>query len=219
MQVFVLGKAPHTAKTRLAPVLDREGRARLAHAMLADTLGTVTTAKSVRAVTLVSDDNRLAGLANSLNARFLHQSPASDMNGAAAQALAATDAEIGPALILHADLPFLRASDLDDLHTLWREGSVIAAPSIDGGTNALLIDADREWRFAYGPDSFKAHAAVARSLGRAYRALTRASLACDLDDPVMLARLRRPAFRGQCGPHTQTALSHNTPRVPLRSYA
>lgn len=219
MKVFVLAKSPQLAKTRLAPVLDRNERANLARAMLSDTLETLGTALSVTSVSLISGDTGLLELATSHGAAFLHQTIENGMNGAAVLALDSTGPEHNPVLILHADLPLLRARDLDDLASTWRSRTVVAAPSIDGGTNALLLDADDDWSFSYGPGSFEAHRATALSLGRPFCAITRTSLACDLDDPAMLARLRKPAYRQQCGPHTQAALSQSTPSVPVRSYA
>lgn len=219
MQVFVLAKSPQLAKTRLAPVLDRDERAHLARAMLADTLQTLKNAASVASVTLVSGDTGLAPLAASHNVLFLHQATDSGINGAASQALLAARNDNGPVLILHADLPLLRLRDLDDLAANWRPGTVVAAPSIDGGTNALLLDAGQDWSFTYGTGSFEVHRATALSLSRRFRAITRTSLACDLDDPAMLMRMRKPAYRNQCGPNTQAALSHSTPSVPVWSYA
>lgn len=219
MQVFVLAKSPHLAKTRLAPVLDRDERAHLARAMLADTLITLDNATCVASVTLVSGDTDLARLAANHNALFLHQAADSGMNGAASQALLTARRGSGPVLILHADLPLLRLRDLDDLAANWRTGTVVAAPSIDGGTNALLLDADKDWSFTYGTSSFEAHRTTALSLGRRFRAITRTSLACDLDDPAMLTRMRKLAYRNQCGLNTQAALSQSTPSVPVRSYA
>jgi 2-phospho-L-lactate guanylyltransferase len=101
---------------------------------------------------------------------------------AAADAGARWAADMGAArvVIAHADLPLAT-----DLAILARDGSrptVAAVPCHrDDGTPVLSIPAGGGFRFAYGPGSFRRHAAEARRLGLAFRAVRDPGLSQDVD--------------------------------------
>lgn len=92
------------------------------------------------------------------------------------------------AVIAHADLPFARS-----LAPLARDGArpVVAVVPChrDDGTTVLSVPADVPFRFAYGPGSFRRHAAEARRLGLGFRVVRDADLAFDVDVPDDLDRL------------------------------
>lgn len=220
MQVFVLAKSPQEAKTRLAPVLDRNERADLAAAMLRDVLAVLVTTCPHGPVTVISSDPHIGSIANAFGAEFHRELSPSGLNGAARCALEiARRSAQGPALILPADLPLLRPQDIADLSLLSAKGGVVAARSVDGGTNALVVPTHLDWPFAYGVDSFHHHRIAALSLGQSFSALTRTSLACDLDNPAMLHRMRHTNLLSQCGAHTRAAITPSDHLVAVRSYA
>lgn len=94
-----------------------------------------------------------------------------------------------PILVLHADLPLLRAEDVEAL---------LAAASIAGaavgpdrhatGTNALAIADGRDIQFAFGPDSLAQHKAA---LGAQVPIVECAGLTFDLDTPDDILALPR----------------------------
>lgn len=88
----------------------------------------------------------------------------------------------GPALIVHADLPFLSARDVYDV--LDRDADVVVARARDGGTNGLLLPAAMP--LAFGPGSAVAHAARARSLGYRTAVVDVEGFAVDVDDGAAL---------------------------------
>jgi 2-phospho-L-lactate guanylyltransferase len=92
------------------------------------------------------------------------------------------------AVIAHADLPFAR-----DLDRLARDGAqpVVAVVPChrDDGTPVLSVPTASEFRFAYGPASFRRHAAEARRLGLALRVVRDRDLAFDVDVPDDLVDL------------------------------
>jgi 2-phospho-L-lactate guanylyltransferase len=96
------------------------------------------------------------------------------------------------AVIAHADLPFARS-----LAPLARDGArpiVAVVPCHrDDGTTVLSVPVAVPFRFAYGPGSFRRHAAEARRLGLGFRVVRDAELAYDVDVPDDLARLDRAA--------------------------
>ena len=59
----------------------------------------------------------------------------------------------------------------------------------DDGTPVLSVPTAGEFRFAYGPDSFRRHAAEARRLGLAVRVVRDRDLAFDVDVPDDLVDL------------------------------
>jgi len=92
------------------------------------------------------------------------------------------------AVVAHADLPFARS-----LAPLARDGArpiVAVVPCHrDDGTTVLSVPVDVPFRFAYGPGSFRRHAAEARRLGLGFRVVRDAELAFDVDVPDDLDRL------------------------------
>lgn len=208
MRLFVLAKPLDQAKGRLAGALDADARAQLAEAMLADLLVQARAARTLNGVAVLTADPRLARLARDLGAEAVFEGEPRGLNAAAALALAEARARGDRAvMILPADLPWLRAADIDDLARSWRPGATAAAPATDGGTNGLVLDTRLDWDFRFGPGSFAAHMAVARDLGAPFLTLARDALAFDLDDAAALARACDPRALPRLGPQTRAALS------------
>jgi 2-phospho-L-lactate guanylyltransferase len=88
-----------------------------------------------------------------------------------------------PALVVHADLPWLRVVDVERL--LAEPGDVVVARAHDGGTNALLLR--RLMPPAFGRDSALVHAIAARERGLRARVVDIDGLARDLDDASALS--------------------------------
>jgi len=92
------------------------------------------------------------------------------------------------AVVAHADLPFART-----LAPLTRDGGrpiVAVVPCHrDDGTTVISVPVGVPFGFAYGPGSFRRHAAEARRLGLGFRVVRDADLAFDVDIPADLGRL------------------------------
>ena len=99
---------------------------------------------------------------------------------------------IGTLIILHGDLPNLRAGDIETLsRALPSDGGpgVAIGPDRAGtGTNALALRPPGVINFRFGTGSFAAHAAEVERAGVPLVAVNRAGLAFDLDTPEDLAR-------------------------------
>jgi 2-phospho-L-lactate guanylyltransferase len=92
------------------------------------------------------------------------------------------------AVIAHADLP--RAHDLDRLARDAARPVVALVPCHrDDGTPVLSVPTVVDFRFAYGPDSFRRHAAEARRLQLGLRVVRDRDLAFDVDVPDDLLAL------------------------------
>lgn len=179
-------KALDAAKGRLGVALDGHARRELVAKMLALVVDACRGCAAVDELLLVAGDEAAADLGRSLGVRALVVT----QPGLPAAMAAADDATSTAAatLVVAADLPAATAVDLDAVCGAARGGApaVVVAPTLDGGTGALLRRPPRVIQTAYGPGSAAAHLALARAAGvRAVR-LDVANLAHDVDTPEQL---------------------------------
>ncbi len=130
-------------------------------------------------VAVVCDDEEVARWATDLGATVMWE-PGQGLNGAVragVDRLARSGAE--RVLVAHGDLP--RARRLGALPAF--DGVTLVPDRRDDGTNVLRLPTGRDFRFAYGPGSFRAHRAEATRLGLAVRVLRDPDLAYDVDWP------------------------------------
>ncbi|HEX9855952.1 MAG TPA: 2-phospho-L-lactate guanylyltransferase [Acidimicrobiia bacterium] len=165
------------AKARLSGVVDAAARSRLGMAIAAHTVSELSAADVP--VVVVTGDADVAAWAKSLGHEPIDEA-AGDGTGlnAAGSAVARHAARMSePWLLVHADLPMLRAADIPAMLTAAADEGVIA-PSHDGGTN-VIGGTGPGFRFQYGHGSFAKH------LGLMPRAevLVTPELAYDLDTP------------------------------------
>ena len=160
-------------KTRLADLLAADERDRLARAMLRDVL-TVLDATEHEPVVLATaeidcdtpvivDDRPLSLAVN--------------------DALAATD---GPVGVVMADLALVTTDALARVFA--PDASVVLAPGLGGGTNALVAR-DPEFRVDYHGLSYLDHCVAASTAGSEVVTVDSFRLAVDIDDPTDLAEV------------------------------
>ena len=203
MLAFVPLKGFRDGKTRLSAVLDEDARGHLSFWMMRRVLRSLAEAESVRRVVLISKDVDAQSAAQTLGAdSFFEES--GDLNGALREAVSAfrdspdrppSASELPPEaiLIIPADLPLLKAEDVDAMAALRGTDArcVVAAPSHRGeGTNALLLHPPDVLSPAFGPDSFNSHRARAVASGAAFLEHRSAGLGLDIDLPEDLESLR-----------------------------
>ncbi len=173
--VLIPVKAFHQAKRRLDLVLSVTERERLVRTMATH----VVAACAPLPVAVVCDDDEVAAWAAGHGAIVLWE-PGQGLNGAVGAGvgrLAASGAVW--VTIAHGDLP--RARGLGTLPPF--DGVTLVPDRRDDGTNVLRLPADCEFRFAYGPGSFRAHRAEATRLGLGVRVVRDPDLAYDVDWP------------------------------------
>lgn len=174
--------------------LPAELRAELALAMLGDV---VAAAVTVGDVLVVTDDPGAALVADELGAEVVPD-PGGGQGPAVVVGLAAAD---GPCMVVNADLPRARPSDLNALAVPAGAGRVGLVAARDGTTNALSLPFPEVFRPLYGPGSagqFRAHVA-ALALG-----LDDLSLPNLVEDVDTLPDLNRIGPRS--GPRTRALL-------------
>lgn len=176
-------RSPGHGKTRLAPDLDRDARAALAGAMLADVVAALRAA-DLRVV-VAAGGPAAAAAASALAAEVVVDGPEVRSLD---QAVAHTRRRLGPVpalLVVQADLPLLTADDVRAV--VAGEHAVVVAPTADGGTSALLRRPPDVVATAYGPGSGAAHLRLARERGLVPHVVDRPGLRHDVD---VLADLR-----------------------------
>lgn len=177
IRAFALGKA------RLAASLDAAERAALAQRWAEQVVG----AASPMPVVVVSSDPDVEAWAAGLALEVIADTGTLDGAVAAGRdhLRAAGCARV---VVAHADLPRAR-----ELVRLARDGTrpivAIVPCHRDDGTPVLSVPTASDFRFAYGPGSFRRHAAEARRLHCGVRVVRDADLAFDVDVPDDLAAL------------------------------
>ncbi len=186
---------------RLADVLDSGERHALQGAMLRDVLLACERSGAVAATIVVTSDPAAEAVARSLGAGVeADHVPPRGMNAAVSRGLRAAERwGARSALVLTADLPLIRADDLDRIAGREHELLDVAlAPSRDGtGTNAMLLRPPAAIGPELGPDSLARHIRRAQDRGLRWATVDLPSVALDIDTPDDLAALRA-AGAGSC---------------------
>ena len=182
------------AKSRLGAVLDAEERRDLVERLLRGTVTAALATPAVAEVLVVSPDPEVLEVARGAGARSIEQR-SRGLNPALQEARAAASGS--RLLILPADLPGLRPSDVDrilDAGDAAGTPSVVLVPDRHGtGTNALLLDPPDAIDPAFGGDSRAGHAWLAASADIPFVEIT-GVLDLDVDTPedLLLAEALAP---------------------------
>lgn len=182
--LIVPAKPLQEAKSRLAGILSTSQRAALSAHLLERTLRMAATSACFHRSLVVSRDPAALSLAVRYGALPLLET-GFDLNAALEQACRHASAlGAAAALILPADLPRLRTTDLHALVAAFDDSRRVAiAPSSDGGTNALLLPLPAPFRLAFGPNSFDVHCRQMTEAGYVPQPVCTATLRFDLDTP------------------------------------
>jgi 2-phospho-L-lactate/phosphoenolpyruvate guanylyltransferase len=182
--VLIPVKAFHQAKRRLGSTMAEPDRVRLVRDMASH----VVLACAPLPVAVVCDDEEVARWASGLGATVMRE-PGQGLNGAVRagfERLSRAGAQW--VTVAHGDLPRARG-----LGTLPRFDGVTLVPDRrDDGTNVLRLPTGSDFRFAYGPGSFRRHRAEATRLGLPVRVLRDPDLAYDVDWPADVVELGTP---------------------------
>jgi 2-phospho-L-lactate guanylyltransferase len=183
------------AKSRLSGVLAPHERRALAQAMVEDVLAALVGHGGLSGVLLVSDDPSAELLAHRYGVETIREEALGSrgLNGvvsAASRRLA--DAGAGDIMVLHGDLPLLRAADVEALLATYAEPDVdlVLGPDLAGqGTNVMIFPADNPPTFHYGAGSLLAHQAAAEAAGLRHCSVERVGIGLDVDSPEDLLAL------------------------------
>lgn len=183
------------AKQRLSPLLGASERGMLAEAMLRDVLSRVVSTRSLDATFVVTGDAKVSEITSSLGARLIREQEETGETDAVTFALMEMKQRgIRSALIIPADIPLVRAEDIELLVEQVSEAGLsspfaLLVPSHDRmGTNALLLSPPDVIQLRFGYDSFSYHLSQVAARGLPVRVLENERIALDIDQPQDLKR-------------------------------
>jgi 2-phospho-L-lactate guanylyltransferase len=201
--VIVLARDPRTAKTRLRGALGPAARERLAAAMLDDVLAAAVATSWP--VLIVTDARSIQARAHAAGVRATVVSARGTRDGARRGVNRALRDGARAVLIVAADVPLVRATDLRRIAAAGRRSEIVIVPDRGrSGTNALYLRPPSRIAPRFGPASFAAHREAA---GAAGRVLVIPRLALDVDTPADLDALRR--LKRGAGRRTRAALEQD----------
>ena len=208
-------KSLRESKRRLAHLLSADERAQLIERFLHNALAALNRATAVHATIVISSDPVALAAARRHGAHALAETAPCGLNTDVAEAVAFAVAQAAAGvLILPADLPFLRAADVEAMLAVAvgdENGRAPAArqpyiaictDAARNGTNALLLCPPAGFAFHYGPGSFSLHAAEARRRGMLVYEVCAPGLQFDLDTEAdwLACRDRVDMFAPASGP-------------------
>ncbi|NYH95523.1 2-phospho-L-lactate guanylyltransferase [Novosphingobium marinum] len=168
-------KANSLVKSRLAPVLDREDRNRLATTLLAHLQETLSRCSRIDRCLLVSKERCSVWAGDWL------RDPGRGLNAALE---AGAEMAGRPLLVIHGDLPLVTPDDLNALlDVAEREGIAIAPDRHETGTNAVALCDNRTFSFMFGRDSKMLHLKQLHNLRPCDFIVNRLGFQLDCDTP------------------------------------
>lgn len=192
---LVPAKALVEAKGRLAGALSEAERRELALAMLEDVLAALKAVPAIDTIAVVSPDDDVLTLAESLGATTVVEPPnVRGINQALSLAFNVMSPISEVLLVVLADVPEITPADVQAALDVLPERGVVICPSYDKGTSLLAMRPPGVIPFRFGPQSFALHKreAAARSIPAEVLRIER--LARDIDTPDDLRGLAsRPA--------------------------
>lgn len=216
-------KSFHNAKQRLSPLLERAEREILAEAMFRDVLGQVLEARGLAQTVVVTQDDRVAAIAEAAGAEVVREHAERGQTDAVDFARARLrGAGCEAVLIMPADMPLVRSSDVElvlaQMPSEQAPPFALLVPSHDRlGTNALLLAPPDVIPLRFGYDSFRYHLGQLSAGGLPARFMENDHFALDIDEPRDLARLLACAAVGSATLRVARALTDEPARRRRRA--
>ncbi|MGH8238053.1 MAG: 2-phospho-L-lactate guanylyltransferase [Steroidobacteraceae bacterium] len=202
MWALVPVKRLAASKSRLASVLSPGQRVELMCRMLEDVLHALRCALSVKKIVVLSNERCIEGVLAGVERRA--EAEEGDVNRSLAAAVANMPFTAQRVLILPADVPDVRADDIDALAAAHQGGLLVCPAIVDGGTNALLSSLPLEIPLHFGERSFARHLRAARQRGVVVQTMLRPALARDIDRPTDLDWLADPPHVGRAATYVRS---------------
>ena len=179
------------AKQRLAAILDRAARTKLAQAMLFDVLETLAACSARPEVGLVTSDPFAIDAARHFNFEIIADHANRSETDAIEMATKFCESRgIDHTLVIPGDIPLIQPNELEMIFQAAPSEGCVIVPSADGrGTNAVWRSPAGLFPLRFGNDSFKPHYAAARATKKPCVVLSLPGIALDVDCPSDLQQL------------------------------
>jgi 2-phospho-L-lactate guanylyltransferase len=216
-------KGFRNAKQRLSSLLGAAERELLAETMARDVLRQVVLARGLAGTFVVSGNDRVAEMAQSVGAGVIREQAESGETDAVDFARAELrKAGREAILILPGDMPLVRSADIEQLLAqVPAEASApfaLLAPSHDRlGTNALLLAPPDIIKLRFGHDSFSFHTSQVVAQGLALRIFENERIALDIDEPRDLERFLSFDAAGESSRVARSVLAQYETQLTRRS--
>jgi len=216
-------KGFRNAKQRLSSLLGAAERELLAETMARDVLRQVVLARGLAGTFIVSGNDRVAEMAQSVGAGVIREQAESGETDAVDFARAELrKAGREAILILPGDMPLVRSADIEQLLAqVPAEASApfaLLAPSHDRlGTNALLLAPPDIIKLRFGHDSFSFHTSQVVAQGLALRIFENERIALDIDEPRDLERFLSFDAAGESSRVARSLLAQYETQLTRRS--
>jgi 2-phospho-L-lactate guanylyltransferase len=187
---LVPAKALDQAKGRLAAILSEAERRELALAMLEDVVRALQSVSAIDDVVVVSPDADVRTLASELGASVIEE-PANvrGINQALSFALESLSPKPDALVVVLADVPEIRVTDVEEALALLPERGLVICPSHDKGTGLVAMRPAGLVPFRFGALSFSLHKREAAAQKLPIEVVRAESLARDIDSPDDLRAL------------------------------
>jgi len=185
-------KDPTNAKSRLSDLLSADERRQLAWAMFEDVIQAVVNAREPDRVVLVSSFAPAIERARNLNWEVLiEESQISESASVDWASRILSERGFDTVMRLPADLPLVRASDVDELLSIDLDSpGALLVPSREGtGTNAIIRTPPALFPSRFGPNSLALHKEEAERVGVECRVVNNERIALDIDETSDVERL------------------------------
>ena len=179
-------KDPSRAKTRLAKLLSEDERRRLALAMFDDVTEAVEAANQADRIFLISSFAPAVQRARDLGWDLLiEESQVSESASVDWACDVLSERGFKTAMRLPADVPLVRAEDIDELLSIRLEtpGTVLVPSREGSGTNAIIRTPPNLFPSRFGPNSLALHKQEAARVGAKCVIVKNARIALDIDEP------------------------------------
>ena len=188
--ILVPVKDLSNAKQRLASLLDQPSRTELAQAMLLDVLSALSSWTDCPSVGVVTTDSYAISLAKRFGFKVIQDNNISETAAIELATHVCESRGIDSTLVIPADIPLIRAEELEHIMKAAPTQGSVLVPAADGrGTNAAFRRPAGLFQLRFGNDSFKPHYAAAQATGLPCVVLALPRIALDIDNPSDLREL------------------------------